>query len=315
MSWDALQTYTGINPRPPDFNDYWDRALAELDEVDPQLIVEPVDMGYRSAECFDVWFTGLGGARIHAKHVRPRVPDPAGRAVALFHGYTWRSPDWFEMLMYAAEGYTVLALDCRGQGGRSEDVSPARTHSQGGHIVRGLLEGPESLLFRSTFTDLVRSVRTLMDMPGVDPTRVASVGGSQGGGLALASAALEPRVKAVVSVFPFLCDYQRVWELDLAEQAYEELRSWFRCFDPRHERVDEVFATLGYIDVQHLAPRIEATVLMVTGLMDKICPPSTQFAAFNRIRSEKKVLAYPDYEHEDYPEIGDVILRFLGDTL
>ena len=68
------------------------------------------------------------------------------------------------------------------------------------------------------------------------------------------------------------------------QNAYAELREWFRNFDPRHEREEEVFTRLGYIDVQHLASRIQAEVLMGVGLMDQVCPPSTQYAAFNKIQ-------------------------------
>ncbi len=55
---------------------------------------------------------------------------------------------------------------------------------------------------------------------------------------------------------------------------------------------DEIFTTLGYIDVQHLAARIKARVLMAVGLMDTICAPSTQFAAYNKITSAKDVVLY-----------------------
>ena len=104
--------------------------------------------------------------------------------------------------------------------------------------------------------------------------------------LALACAALEPRIQKVALAYPFLCDYQRVWEMDLSQEAYEELRQHFRWFDPRHERETEVFTRLGCIDCQHLAPRIQANVLMITALMDRECPPSTQFAAYNRLRTD-----------------------------
>ena len=97
-----------------------------------------------------------------------------------------------------------------------------------------------------------------MATEGVDSNRVGTTGGSQGGGLSLACAALEPRIKLAAPVFPFLTDYKRTWDLDLDEHAYAELREWFRRFDPMHKREDEVFTQLGYIDVQHLAPRIEA---------------------------------------------------------
>jgi len=93
--------------------------------------------------------------------------------------------------------------------------------------------------------------------------------------------------------------------MDLAKDAYEELRQWFRLFDPLHRREEEIFTRLGYIDVQHLAPRIGAQVLMFTGLMDTICPPSTQFAAYNKITAPKELVIYPDFGHEMLPEIPD----------
>ena len=67
----------------------------------------------------------------------------------------------------------------------------------------------------------------------------------------------------------------------------------------------EALARPRQIDLQHLAPRIKAEVLMFTGLMDTICPPSTQFAAFNKITSKKDVVIYPDFGHEGLPWFGD----------
>ena len=112
-------------------------------------------------------------------------------------------------------------------------------------------------------------------------------------------------------MFPFLCDYQRVWEMDLAEDAYEELRDFFRLFRPAARARGGVFTRLGYIDCQHLAPRIRGEVLMCTGLMDTICPPSTQFAAYNKITATKDVVLYPDYGHEGLPLSADMTYEFL----
>ena len=146
----------------------------------------------------------------------------------------------------------------------------------------------------------------------MDAERVGAEGGSQGGALTLACVSLVPAIKRAAPVFPFLCDYQRVWEMDLAEGAYEELKTYFRLYDPRHERQDEIFTKLGYIDIQHLAPRIKAEVLMGTGLMDKICPPSTQFATYNKITSKKNVVIYPDFGHEGLPGFGDQAFEFMA---
>ncbi len=180
-----------------------------------------------------------------------------------------------------------------------------------GHVVRGLDDAPERLLFRQVFLDAAQLAGLVIDLPGVDHERVAVMGNSQGGGLALACAALEPRVGKVAPVYPFLADYRRVWEIDQAKDAYGELQEWFRRFDPLHEREDEIFTRLGYIDVQHLAERIRGEVLFATGLMDTICPPSTQFAIYNKIEAPKTMRLFPDYGHEPMPGHADVMFTFL----
>ena len=51
---------------------------------------------------------------------------------------------------------------------------------------------------------------------------------------------------------------------------------------------------------------------MFTGLMDPICPPSTQFAAYNKIASKKDVVIYPDFTHETLPGMIDRVFGFLS---
>jgi cephalosporin-C deacetylase len=101
--------------------------------------------------------------------------------------------------------------------------------------------------------------------------------------------------------------------MDLAKDAYEELVYYFRRFDPTHEREEQIFTRLGYIDVQHLAARITAKVQMTTALMDTVCPPSTQFAAYNKIRANKEMVLYPDFGHEDLPGQHDRVFGFLSE--
>ena len=93
--------------------------------------------------------------------------------------------------------------------------------------------------------------------------------------------------------------------------SYAELKTFFRNFDPEHKREARIFNRLGYIDCQHLAPRIKARVLMGVGLMDTVCPPSTQFAAYNRIAGEKSYILYPDFGHEGLPGFNDHAFAFL----
>jgi cephalosporin-C deacetylase len=308
---EKLKTYQGLTPRPADFDAFWDRALAEMHALDPQVQLVPAPFQVPTADCFDLYFTGVGGARVHAKYLRPKVNPEPHPAVLQFHGYTGDSGDWGDKLAYVAVGYSVAALDCRGQGGRSEDTGVAIGNTHHGHIIRGLEDSPEKLLYRQIFLDTAQLARIIMAMPEVDPERVGAQGGSQGGGLTLACAALEPKVRRAAPLFPFLCDYQRVWEMDLAKDAYSELKEFFRHVDPNHRREQEFFTRLGYIDCQHLAPRIRGDVLMGTGLMDTICPPSTQFAAYNKITAPKDMVLYPDFGHEGIPGWADLAYQFM----
>jgi cephalosporin-C deacetylase len=313
---EQLRNYGGRNPRPADFDAYWEEALRELAATDPrpELVPNPV-LEAPGVECFDLWFTGVGGARIYAKYLRPSAAARGGRpapAVLQFHGYSGHSGDWAGRLGYAASGFCVAAMDCRGQGGRSEDKGGVLGTTHAGQIIRGLDDpDPRKLLFRQIFLDTAQLARVVMSLPEVDASRVGAMGGSQGGALTVACAALEPRIKRAAPVFPFLSDYKRVWEMDQAKDAYGELRTFFRHFDPRHEREEAIFTRLGYIDLQFLAPRIRAEVLMFTGLMDTICPPSTQFAIYNKITSPKAMKLYPDFAHEGLPGEPDLTFNFM----
>ena len=312
MSLEQLRTYPGRNPRPDDFDAFWDAGLAEMKGIEPQTELIPAQFQTPFAECFDMYFTGVGSARVHAKLLRPKRNSTPHPAILMFHGYSGSSGDWSDKLGYAAMGYTVAALDCRGQGGLSEDSGGVKGNTLRGHIIRGLDDAPEKMLYRRIFLDTAQLAGIVMGMEDVDETCVGATGGSQGGALTLVCAALEPRVHLAAPVFPFLCDYKRVWEIDQAKDAYAELQDYFRRFDPLHEREDETFLKLGYIDVQHLCPRIRAEVLMSVGLMDTICPPSTQFAAYNKIESEKSLAIYPDFGHEGLPGNVDKIFQFMS---
>lgn len=308
-----LQEYRGINPRPADFDAYWTRALSELDATapNPELIRSDV-IRAPEAETFDLFFTGVGGARIYAKYLRPKHRPKPCPVVLQFHGYTGSSGEWSEKLTFVGQGMAVAAMDCRGQGGRSEDTGVVRGNTHHGHFIRGLDEdSPDKLLFRQIFLDTVQLARVIASFDEIDGNRLACMGGSQGGALSIACAALEPRIRRCVSAFPFLSDYRRVWEMDLAKDAYAELRNYLRLFDPLHSREAAIFNKLGYIDVHHLAPRITARVLMGLTLMDNICPPSTQFAVFNNIGSPKECLIYPDHGHEGLPGFNDSTFNFL----
>jgi cephalosporin-C deacetylase len=315
LPFEELSGYKGSNPRPEDFDDYWQQGLEEMRLVDPQIELRPANFETSFCECYDLYFTGVRGARIHVKLLKPKHNQEPHPAILMFHGYTGNAGDWLDKLGYAAQGFTVAAMDCRGQGGASQDSGGVSGNTLHGHIIRGLqdaLDGkPENLLFRQIFLDCAQLAGIIMDMPDVDERRVGALGGSQGGALTVACAALEPRIKRAAPLYPFLSDYKRVWSMDQAKDAYAEISEYFRFFDPTHQKEQGIFEMLGYVDIQNLAERIQAEVLWGIGLMDTICPPSSQFAAYNKIRSQKTMRIYPDYRHEVIPGFSDLSFQFM----
>jgi cephalosporin-C deacetylase len=312
---EQLKKYSGINPCPADFDQFWDKSVAEMRSITPDVELIPAEFQVPGVECLHLYFTGVDGSRVHAKLLRPKHISSPCPALLMFHGYSSDSSDWSYKLGYVSQGFIVAALDCRGQGGVSEDRGAVTGNTLHGHIIRGLddaLNGrPEKLLFRQVFLDTAQLARIVMEMPEVDGQNVGATGWSQGGALTVACAALEPRIKKAAPVYPFLSDYKRVWEMDYAKDAYLELKEYFRHFDPQHVREELIFEKLGYIDIQNLAPRVQAEVFWGVGLMDTVCPPSSQFAAYNKIPSSKAMAVFPDFAHEELPGLNDQIFQFM----
>ena len=308
-----LQEYMGRTPRPADFDAFWEKSLAEMNAIDPKPVFTPHPFKSNCADLYELRFTSTKGAEIFAKVAVPKNLNGKAPAVLMFHGLGGDGGSYRSLMAYASQGFVVASMDCRGQAGLSQDVGTPTVGTMLTPFVRGLDGEPENLLCRDLFLDTAMFARVIMGLDYVDETRVGCTGGSQGGALTVVCAALVPSIKLCAPVHPYLSDYKRVWEMDLAKDAYDGLRGYFRHYDPRHEHEDEIFTKLGYIDIQNLAPRIRAKVLWATGLMDNICPPSSQFAAYNKLTCEKEMKIYPDYKHEGLRGHDDIIFNFLAE--
>jgi cephalosporin-C deacetylase len=119
-------------------------------------------------------------------------------------------------------------------------------------------------------------------------------GGSQGGALTIAAAALQPDVWAAMPDVPFLCDFRRATEL-VETDPYCEI---VRYLSVHRDQVDAVFGTLSYFDVAALGKLAKAPALFSVALMDTICPPSTVYAAYNRYGGQKQIAEYQFNNHE-----------------
>ena len=313
MPLEKLKTYQGCSPRPDDFDQFWADSMADMEQTGLDYTLTPADFTAPGVECFDLWFTGVKGAKIHCKFLKPVNVEGRIPGIAVFHGYMHHSGEWFERLPLVYAGNAVIVMECRGQGGISEDVYSGVGPTIFGHVIRGVRdEDPHKLYYRDVFLDAAKTVRILMSMDFVDETRIATHGKSQGGAISLAAASLVPEVKLCAPLYPFLSDFRRVLEMDLDQNAYEGFYWLFKKCDPTHQHMEEYLYRMGYIDIQNHVPKIRAKVLWQTGLMDNLCPPSTQFAAYNKITAPKDMILYPDHTHELIYFANDAIFTFFS---
>jgi len=160
-------------------------------------------------------------------------------------------------------------------------------------MTDGVLD-PRSYYYRRLISDAVRGLEVARGHGEVDPDRIVLAGPSQGGGLALAVAGLEPAVAAVMPDVPFLCDIRR--GVTLSDKApYSEVAQFLR---KRPDLVEQTFRTLSYVDGMNFAARATAPALFSVALMDPICPPSTVFAAYQHYQGPKQIRIYEFNEHE-----------------
>lgn len=292
-----LERFDGGVVEPPDFDDFWAGTLAESRALggDPELA--PAKSPF-SEVCFeDLTFPGFGGEPVRAWVARP-VSGGDGSVVVEYVGYNGGRGLPGERLHWPTAGSIHVIMDTRGQGSVwGSGGSTPDPHGVGpsvpGFMTRGI-ESPDTYYYRRVFTDAVRLVDAVRTLPGVDPTRVAVTGGSQGGGITLAVAGLVPDVVAAMPEVPFLCCFRRAVELTQRD-PFNEIARYLAV---HRGRVDEVFRTLSFFDGVAFARRASAPALFSVGLADEVVLPSTVYAAFNAYAGPREMAVYPFNAHE-----------------
>ena len=308
--WDD---YRGSTPMPEDFRPFWEARMAEADQVPLDYTITPSEIpSFEGCDYLDLWFTGFGGGRIYAKYLRPRSDGPVP-LVLQFHGYPGASRSWLEQSSFAGMGCALIAMDCPGQGGLSQDTGGFLGTTVSGHIIAGLDGAPENMYYVRLHQTIRVLCRIVRELEGIDLSRVYVNGASQGGGLGLACAALNPElINRAAILYPFLSDYRMVWELGADLIAYEGLRYYSRWYDPDGAGLEEWFGRLAYIDSMNFAAMVRCPVLFGTDLSDEVCPPATQCAVYNNLTCPKKRYVYTGHGHAEVQDFDDLLLDFFG---
>jgi len=307
MPLEQLRDYRTQTPEPDGLDDWWTRRLREARaQAQPATFTLHEPDVYDPFLVYDAEFSGAGGDPIRAWYLKP-AGQPS-KVVVKFIGYGGGRGAPAEHMLLPALGYAVLVMDSRGQGGRWTygATGDGGTGPENSLVMSRGITSPEEYYYTRMFTDAALAVDAALELSGGAPVAVS--GASQGGGLALAAAALHRDKVAVCHAdVPFLCDIQRA--ITLAPHApYTEIPEFLA---ENVALIDPALETLRYIDCALLARRITANCLLSVGLMDVICPPSTVFAAYNEISTAKDIAVYPYSGHSVPHAHGERQLRHL----
>ncbi|MBI2297840.1 MAG: acetylxylan esterase, partial [Armatimonadetes bacterium] len=206
---DRLVTYQPPLTRTPDFDSFWAETLAAARTRDLDAVLEPVDYPIRDVRVHRLTFAGFGGRRVHGWYLQPRdIESRKAPVVVQYHGYSGGAGQAHLYLPWVMLGCAVVTVDTRGQGGGTGDEDGYPGGSIPGWMTQGILD-PAGYYYRKSYTDCVRAIDFVFSRPELDTRHVCVTGGSQGGGLTLAVAGLEPRVTIAMPDVPYLCHYQR----------------------------------------------------------------------------------------------------------
>ncbi|AZB41692.1 cephalosporin deacetylase [Bacillus sp. FJAT-42376] len=293
MPLEELEGYKPPQTKKENFDSFWDRRIEESRSQPLNIGTSQQPYWVQGIEVHTVSFDGFQNSKIKGMYVKPVNERTDTPAAVLFHGYNWNTLQPSYAFKYAVQGIPVLMVHVRGQNIESPDHSLYSNGGPSGWMTQGILE-PDQYYYSHAYMDAFRSIDAVKQISG--KTRVFAEGGSQGGALAIAAAALQEDLLFSCADIPFLTHFKRSVQL-ASEGPYQEIYHYFKVHDPLHKTEKTVYETLSYVDCMNLASRVQCPVMVGIGLEDNVCPPSSGFALYNHLCGEKQVRVYPEFGH------------------
>lgn len=281
-----------------DFDEFWAKAKSDLAAVAPEYTmtkIEEKSTAKRNVYLVEMKSIDNGDgqpATIRAYYAEP-VAEGTYPVVIVQNGYDSDptqsvycpsgngNPEWIE-----------LYVSVRGQLLNNREPNKA-DNIYGDWFVYNLGD-KDKYYYRGAYMDVVRSIDFIASRPKAQQENIFMAGGSQGGALTIAGAALDTRLNAIAPSIPFMGDFP----------DYFQVGSWPAYPAQQYQKAngltdEDMYACLSYFDTKNLAPRITCPVIMASGLQDNVCPPHTNFAPFNNLTvTDKQYIVNPDCKHE-----------------
>jgi cephalosporin-C deacetylase-like acetyl esterase len=281
---------TGIRPaepKPADFDAFWDAKLKQLAAIPMGTVVTPGESGKEGVEWATVRMNNIRGSHVYGQLARP---TREGRFPALVI-FQWASPPYPLQKSWvtdrAAEGWLVLNVEPHDVPSNMPqafyDALPALIKN---YTTVGQHSRDESYFLRMYLGDY-RAVEYLAGRPDWDGTTMVVMGTSMGGQQSFATAGLNARVNGLIVDVPAGADVTAT--LHGRAPSYP---NW-------NVSRPEILETARYFDAANFAPRITARSLVAMGFIDEIATPAGIWSVFNQIRGPKEAAPMIESPHNN----------------
>ncbi|MCG2783818.1 MAG: S9 family peptidase [Anaerolineae bacterium] len=225
-----------------------------------------------------VSYKSFDGLEIPAFLYRPHQPN--GAAIVHPHGgpSSQYAFEWDVLAQYlVAKGYTFIAPNYRGSTGYGIPFEHANYNDWGGGDTR----------------DCIAATKYLQSLPGIDPARIASMGGSYGGYMTMCVLARDLE-------YNFACGIAKYGDSNLLSswaQCKRELRLYTEIFLGHPAKNRAVYQAGSPIDDFH---NIRKPVLLLHGLEDDVVPPEASEEIVHELKRLDKTYEYKTYPGEPH---------------
>jgi cephalosporin-C deacetylase-like acetyl esterase/lysophospholipase L1-like esterase len=266
------------DPRPSDFDDFWDAKLRELAKVPVNAVLTPGESGKAGVEFATFKLDSLG-SNVQGYFAKP-ARDGKFPAIVLFQWAGVYALPKNAAVDRAAQGWLTLNVDAHDKPPAAA-TGPPQNYQSVGNTDR------EKAYFLQMYLRDCRAIDYLAGRPEWDGKTLVIMGTSMGGQQSLCAAGLHPKVTHVLVNEPSGCDM--TGPLHGRASGYPNWPSGNRA----------VMQTAPYFDAVHFAPRIKATSLVGVGFVDTTAPPVGIWTAFNQIKGPKEAAPMFDSPHNN----------------
>jgi cephalosporin-C deacetylase len=157
-------------------------------------------------------------------------------------------------------------------------------------------DNPNNFYLKYAILGVIKTIDYLQTRPDFNG-QVGVVGISQGGGLALLAAGIDPRISLLVDAYPALCAHP-----NLKYNKPSGFPSYWRLAQSTGLEPNTVLNTVKYYDAVTAAKRFKGVSWTMLSYLDDICNAATIYEAFNQLKGEKLLTTLLSKGHVDAPD-------------